>query len=229
MAVWPDIRYPRLPDDNACNWLRVVSGTTLGGIAGVCNNLIGVRARRAVHKRWGLRSDPFGTGINRDTWWRDPQGVSETYRVAWQSNAISQYVCATLLYQAGTFDMSSTAKPDIAILGTLRSLTGSADIDAPGAAGAGVAWTVDAGTLRPQSFDFGQDDPDARVQWPVQVATTGDAIRADLAPPYPNGPRPFVIPDSRRGDRLELRFETTYVRILAADVWEIATADLDLP
>lgn len=224
-TVWPDPRWQLMPDDNACNYQRPLSGTTLAGVASITNHLIGVRCRRAVHKSFGLKRDPFGTGQNQEVWWRNPQGVSETYRVTWTSNRFARHLCVTFLYQAGTFEMNASDKLNVAVDATLASLTAGSDIDAPAAAGVACRWSLSEGTLGMQAFDFGQDTADARVQWGVQVATTGDAIR-DISPPWPNQPRPLVVPSSRAGDVLELRLETTFVRILAVDVWEIAEASI---
>src|SRR5574343_1307817 len=156
-TVWPDPRWQLMPDDNACNYKRPLSGTTVAGVASITNHLIGVRCRRAVHKRWGLRANPFGTNQNEEVVWRNPQSVSETYRVTWTSNRFARHLCVTFLYQAGTLDMNASDKLNVAVEATLASITTASDIDAPSAAGVACRRSLDEGTLNMAAFDFGPD------------------------------------------------------------------------
>ncbi len=225
-TVYPSLNYPQLPILGPTRYRRPISGATVSGFASQVMHYRGVRCRRAAHKQWCYTTDPNGVGVGGfasagNVVYQDPEGVSRTYRVWWASGVDVEHVIVTFQYQASTVTLSASSKQDIKVVATLYK-KGAGIIDAPDAASAACRWSIKDGTLGLRAEDGGTTGSGENVVlWPLLDATTGDRPRSPAAP-YPNGPRPLVVPSANRGDDLELRLETTYCRIVAVDVWELA-------
>lgn len=222
--VYPDWRYPQVDDREGTNVLRPTLAAGLQGMASIVNHMIALRAKRQVHHRVEYERNNALTGLKRIRN-ESPIGVSDTTRLWWKSHELSEQVFIAFVYQATTDPALISPPATVKVDATLLLKSTGAILDAPDAASVGVSWSAPGSLSVSDRIRDTNQLSDGTVQlvyaYPFQMAHTGATPDPDIAAPYPNGPRPLVIPAANAGDWLVLELTTTNVRLISVDVWEL--------
>ena len=147
-----------------------------------------------------------------------------------QARAAESYIVLVIHYQAGELleaaSDNTAAANGYSIEATLKAYTGAVLDGLPPA----CRWAVAEGTLETRVEGVNRIFAQGNIaifegEYPTLVATTGMVVQASGG--VVTRPRPLIIPDTNAGAEVLVELETTNVRILSVDAWQMWQETLD--